>query len=54
MVAAEVLGIYDQLKQAMLELFGGHSQFALALKAGFSKAFQTLDEVTGVRVSGLL
>ena len=52
MVASDVLNIYNQLKQAMLELFGGHSQFALALKEGFSKAFQSLDEVTGVRVSG--
>ena len=49
-LAADVLGIYDQLKQAMLELFGGHSQFALALKEGFSNAFQRLDEVSGVRV----
>ena len=50
-VASDVLNMYDQLKQAMLELFGGHSQFALALKEGFSRAFQNLDEVTGVRVS---
>jgi len=50
-VASDVLNMYDQLKQAMSELFGGHSQFALALKEGFSKAFQSLDEVTGVRVS---
>ncbi len=52
-VAAELLNVYDQLKQAMLELFGGHSQFVLSLKEGFSRAFQGLDEVTGVRVSGL-
>lgn len=51
-VAAELLNVYDQLKQAMLELFGGHSQFVLSLKEGFSRAFQGLDEVTGVRVSG--
>ena len=50
-IAVNILSIYDQLKQAMFELFGGHSQFALALKEGFSKAFQSLDEVTGVRVS---
>ena len=53
-VASDVLNIYNQLKQAMLELFGGHSQFALALKEGFSKAFQSLDEVTGVRLCELL
>ena len=49
-MAADLLNIYDRLKQAMLELFGGHSQFALSLKGGFSRAFQGLDEVTGVRV----
>lgn len=49
-VASEILSIYDLLKQAMFELFGGHSQFALSLKEGFSKSFQSLDEVTGVRV----
>lgn len=49
-VASEILSIYDRLKQAMFELFGGHSQFALAMKEGFSKSFQSLDEVTGVRV----
>ena len=51
LLCAKVLGIYDKLKQAMLELFGGHSQFAVALKEGFTKAFQGLDEVQGVRVS---
>ena len=50
-ITADLLTLYTQLKQAMMELFGGHSQFALALKKGFSKAFQSLDEVTGVRVS---
>ena len=50
-IAAELLTLYTQMKQAMMELFGGHSQFALALKKGFSEAFQSLDEVTGVRVS---
>lgn len=48
----EVVKLYNQLKQAMLELFGGHSHFALAMKEGFSKAFQGLDEVEGVKVCG--
>lgn len=42
--------MYDRLKQAMVELFGGHSMFALGLKEGFTKASQGLNEVTGVRV----
>ncbi len=46
----KILEIYNKLRQAMLELFGGHSQFALALKEGFAKAFQGLDEVRGVLV----
>ena len=50
-MTTDLLTIYDKLKQAMLELFGGHSQFTLALKEGFSRAFQGLDEVTAVRVS---
>ena len=49
-VAADLISVYDRLKQAMVELFGGHSNFALGLKEGFSKAFQSLNEVTGVRV----
>lgn len=50
-LCAELLGLYDRLKQAKLELFGGHSQFSIALKEGFTKAFQELDEVTMIRVS---
>ena len=49
-VAADLINVYDRLKQAMVELFGGHSTFALGLKEGFTKAFQGLNEVTGVRV----
>ena len=49
-IAADLLSVYDCLKQALLELFGGHSQFAIALKDGFSRAFQSMDEVTGVKV----
>ena len=48
-VAANVVGIYDKLKQAMSELFGDHSQFAISLKDGFSKAFLHLDEISGVK-----
>ena len=48
-VAANVVGIYDKLKQAMFELFGDHSQFAISLKDGFSKAFLHLDEIGGVK-----
>ena len=47
---ADLLYIYDRLQQTTLELFGGHSQLALALKEGFSKAFQGLNEVLGVKV----
>lgn len=47
----KLVGIYEKLKQTKLELFGGHSQFSLALKEGFTKAFQDLDEVRGLRVS---
>ena len=46
----ELLMLYSKLRQATMELFGGHSQFALALKEGFSKAFQELNEVEGVQV----
>ena len=49
-VAADLVCVYDRLKQAMVELFGGHSNFALGMKEGFTKAFQSLDEVTGVKV----
>ena len=42
--------VYDRLHRATIELFGGHSQLALALKDGFSSAYQSLNEVTGVRV----
>ena len=48
-VAANVVGIYDKLKQAMSELFGDHSQFTISLRDGFSKAFLYLDEISGVR-----
>lgn len=48
-VSANLVGIYDKLKQAMSELFGDHSQFAISLKDGFSKAFLHLDEIRGVR-----
>ena len=50
LVMAELLWVYDKLLQATTELFGGHSQFALALKEGFASVFQGLDEVAGVRV----
>ena len=50
-VMADFLLVYDKLQQATMELFGGHSQLALAVKDGFSKAFMSLNEVTGVRVS---
>ena len=50
----ELLLLYSKLRQATRELFGGHSQFALALKEGFSKAFQGLDEVEGVQVSSAM
>ena len=49
-LAADLVSVYDQLKQAMLELFGGHSTFALSLKEGFSKAFRSLNEMQGLRV----
>lgn len=49
-IMADLLYIYDRLQQTTLELFGGHSQLALALKEGFSKAFQGLNEVLGVKV----
>lgn len=49
-VAADLVCVYDRLKQVMVELFGGHSNFALGMKEGFTKAFQSLDEVTGVKV----
>ena len=49
-VAVEIVRLYNQLKQGMLELFGGRSHFALAMKEGFSKAFLGLDEVEGVKV----
>ena len=49
-VAADFIIVYNRLKLAMMELFGGYSTFALGLKEGFSKAFQSLNEVTGVRV----
>ena len=48
-VAANIVGIYDKLKQAMFELFGDHSQFAVSLKDGFTKAFLHLDEIAGVK-----
>lgn len=48
---ARLLAVYDKLRQAKLELFGGHSQFAVALKEGFMRAFQCLDEIRAVRVS---
>ena len=48
-MAANIVGIYDRLKQAMFELFGDHSQFAVSLKDGFAKAFLHLDEITGVK-----
>lgn len=51
-IAVEMVRLYDQLKQVMLELFGGRSHFALAMKEGFSKAFQGLNEVEGVKVRG--
>ena len=51
-VAVEILQLYNRLKHGMLELFGGHAQFALALKEGFSKALQGLNEVEGVKVRG--
>ena len=51
-LAADLVSVYDQLKQAMLELFGGHSTFALSLKEGFSNAFRSLNEMQGLRVSG--
>ena len=50
-LAADLVSLYDQLKQAMLELFGGHSTFALSLKEGFSNAFRSLNEMQGLRVS---
>ena len=50
-LCAKFLAAYDKLKQAKLELFGGHSQFAIALKEGFARAFQCLDEVRMIRVS---
>lgn len=49
-LAADLVSLYDQLKQAMLELFGGHSTFALSLKEGFSNAFRSLNEMQGLRV----
>ena len=51
-LCAQLLAAYDKLRQAKLELFGGHSQFAIALKEGFTMAFQGLDEVRVMRVSG--
>ena len=45
-VAAKLINVYDRLKQAMVELFGGHFTFALGLKEGFTKAFQSLTGVT--------
>ena len=50
-LAADLVSVYDQLKQAMLELFGGHSTFALSLKEGFSNAFRSLNEMQGLRVN---
>ncbi len=48
---AKLLSVYEKLKQTKRELFGGHSQFSIALKEGFTKAFQALNEVKCLRVS---
>ncbi|CAI8007075.1 Cullin-9, partial [Geodia barretti] len=53
-LAADLVSVYDQLKQAMLELFGGHSTFALSLKEGFSNAFRSLNEMQGLRFCEIL
>ena len=39
-VAADLINVYDRLKQAMVELFGGHSTFALGLNKGSPKLFR--------------
>ena len=49
-IMVDMLFMYDKLQQGTTELFGGHSQLALSLKDGFSKAFQSLNEVTGLKV----
>lgn len=49
-LGARLLGVYEKLKQAKLELFGGHSQFSIALKEGFTKAFQAMEDVQGIKV----
>ena len=49
-LCAKVLSMYTKLKQVKLELFGEHSQFSIALKDGFTKAFQSLEAVRSVQV----
>ena len=46
----ELVWLYNRLQHATMELFGGHSWFVVAMKEGFSRVFQSMDEVSGVRV----
>jgi len=49
-VATGLLNIYNKLKCAMRELFGGHSRYAIALKEGFAEQLQALSEPHSVQV----
>jgi len=49
-VATGLLNIYNKLKCAMRELFGGHSHYAIALKEGFAEQLQALSEPNSVQV----
>jgi len=53
-VATGLLNIYNKLKCAMRELFGGHSRYAIALKEGFAEQLQALSELHGVQVKTTL
>ena len=46
----ELVWLYNRLQHATMELFGGHSWFVVAMKEGFSRVLQSMDEVSGVRV----
>ena len=46
----ELVWLYNRLQHATMELFGGHSWFVVAMKEGFSRVIQSMDEVSGVRV----
>jgi p53-associated parkin-like cytoplasmic protein len=45
----DILFMYDKLHQVTQELFGHHPQLLLALKNGYSKAYQNMNEVNSIK-----